>query len=103
MKKKGKPNILSFAALTAITVATWVALDVYRTFSKPAPVSVPEEILAPFSPTLDQTTILEIEGRLWATDEEARTIVPFSPTIPSPSPTPTPEPEVATEEGATLP
>lgn len=97
-KKKKRPNILIFAILTSITVATWVAFDVYRSFVKPAPVSVSQETLAPLSPTINEEALSQIQQRLWIGEEEARRLAPA--VLPSPSPSPTPE---ATEEAQTAP
>lgn len=101
MKKKRRPNILNFAILTLITVATWVLLDVYRAFTKPAPIGVPSEILAPLSPTIDQSIILQIQSRISVSEEEARSFVPI---VPTPTPAPeevTPATQEATPQGGT--
>lgn len=99
MKKEKRPDILTFAILTAITIATWVVLDVYRAFTKPTPLPIPEEVLEPFSATIDEGAMLEIENRVWVSDEEARTLLPQ---VLQPVPSPSPKP-VATSEGEIQP
>lgn len=69
-KKKGRPFIINIIILTVITSILWVIFDVYRAFTtKPAPI-VPEEILAPINPTLNQDLLNEVEKRVYLNEDE---------------------------------
>lgn len=88
MKKKNIPSIVTLAVLTVITVFTWIALDVYRALtSKPEPV-VPQEILEPLDPTLDQLVLSELQQRGELSESEIGEV------IVSITPTPTPEEKI---------
>ena len=65
MKKEKLPNIITILVLTIITIILWIALNIYRSFTvKPVP-SVPNEILAPLTPSLDTDTIKQIEAGIY--------------------------------------
>ena len=110
MRKQPRPRILTFAILTTLTLTTWVAFEVVRTFTSPTPVSVGTTILEPFNPAIDTKTLESIRGRLYFPDDQARRgALPASPspspsqggpTLPSPSPVPVP---TGTEEGELTP
>ncbi|MBI2268000.1 MAG: hypothetical protein HYU80_00970 [Candidatus Blackburnbacteria bacterium] len=65
-----RPNILIFAALTTTTIFTWTAFEVYRTLNKTSLESVPQDILAPLSPTLDQEALKLVKDRRFFEDSE---------------------------------
>ncbi len=98
MKKQKVPGIVTLAILTVITAIFWVVLDVYRVLTtKPDPV-VPEEILNPLDPTLDQGSIDLLQEKLFLQDSELGNISIQA----TPQPTPKPSPPVeATGEAQT--
>ena len=65
MKKEKLPYIISLAILTLITSVLWIFFNLYRVFTNKPDYKVSEEILAPFSATLDQKIISEIENRVF--------------------------------------
>ncbi|MDP3998440.1 MAG: hypothetical protein Q8P89_02395 [bacterium] len=46
-------DVLTVAALTCVTVFTWIALDIYHTFNRPEIPNVPSEQLAPLDPNIN--------------------------------------------------
>lgn len=68
------PSLVTISILTVITVAFWIALDVYRALTtKPAP-AVSEEVLSPLDPTLDQEELDKLRNRLYFDNVDAITI-----------------------------
>lgn len=64
MKKNKKlPSIIILLILTAITAVFWISFSVYRVFTKPKPINIPNEVIAPINPNLDLDTLNEIERR----------------------------------------
>ncbi|MFZ3301712.1 MAG: hypothetical protein WA152_03305 [Microgenomates group bacterium] len=57
MKNKKLPSIVALMILTLITAIFWMMFSVYRSFTKPAPVTVPEEVVNQINPRLDTETI----------------------------------------------
>lgn len=57
MKNKKLPSIVALMILTLITAIFWMMFSVYRSFTKPAPVTVPEEVVSQLNPKLDTETI----------------------------------------------
>ena len=111
MKKTKLPNLISVLILTLITAVMWVSFNIYRAISNEATPSVPKEVSDPLTPTLDASTISEIETRIFL-DETQIPNTQFSPistpvptaaptTIPSPSPIASPA--ESTESGTTTP
>lgn len=97
MKPK-KPRIVPFAILTTITFLTWATLDVWRTFQKPAPFEIEENILKEFNPNLEQESLRSLENRIFFTNEEARNSL----SLKTPTPQATNSSELDTsQEGAT--
>ena len=96
MKKKLKtPTLVTTAVLTMITVIFWIAFEVYRTITtKPAP-TVPQEIIAPLNPTLDEGTLNKLQLRINLDESQVGNLVTQTVT---PVPTPTEAP-VASESG----
>ncbi len=102
MRKQPRPRILTFAILTTLTLTTWVAFEVVRTFTRPTPVSVDTTVLESFNPAIDTKILESIRGRLWFPDERARRGA--LPALPSPSPVPTGLPaQAGTEESELTP
>jgi|EPASupsiteSAE347_1022098.scaffolds.fasta_scaffold00079_25 hypothetical protein len=65
MKKEKTPNIVSLAILTLITSILWIFFSLYRVFIEKSDTNVPQEILEPLSPILDETIISEIEKKVF--------------------------------------
>lgn len=64
MKKTRIPReILLLAIFTAITVFTWIGLDVYRAFSKKETLKIIESQLKPLDPNLDSQVIEDLKKR----------------------------------------
>jgi len=65
MKKKGKrPALVNLAITALVTTVLWVGFESFRSFSiEPSP-TVPEEILQPFSPTLDSQALNELQNKI---------------------------------------
>ena len=72
MIKRSKPKILTHAILTTLTILTWVAFEVWRSFTKPQPVQIDTQLLKPLDPSLDATTIGRLKGELYLPDSDAR-------------------------------
>lgn len=69
MRKK-QSNITMFAVLTTLAILTWVLVEAYLIFNKRNFESVPEDALAPLSPTLDTEVLNMIEKRRFFAEEE---------------------------------
>jgi hypothetical protein len=79
MKKNKLPSIISILVLTLLTILLWITLSVYRAFITKPTASVPEEVSAPLTPTLDANTIKQIEGGVYLTGSEIPDNVTGSP------------------------
>ena len=91
MQKSKLPNLITILILTLITVLMWIGFTIYRAIvSTPEP-SVPSNISAKLTPTLDIETLNKVESALFFNESQIP-VVSFSAT-PSPSalaiPTPT--------------
>lgn len=64
MKKNKLPNIVILMILTLITTVFWVGTSVYRSVTKPTPISIPDEVLNQINPKLDITTIDQTKSRV---------------------------------------
>lgn len=94
MKQQRVPSLISIAILTTITIIFWVVFSVYRVLtSKPSP-NIPENILEPLNPTLDEGIIAKIQKRTFFGEGQITT--PSISLSPSPqttiAPTLTPSP-----------
>jgi hypothetical protein len=94
MKKNSKlPNIITILILTAITSGFWIIFGVYRIFTVKPDYKVPDEILAPFSPVLDQKVIDQMSQRFYLEENQIpETVVVNSNPSPIPEPSTTPVP-----------
>ena len=114
MKKIKTPSIVIIGVITLITIVLWVVFGVLRiVITQPSP-DIPDEILSPITPTLDTSTISELENRTHLSESEIgqNIITPQSPT-PVPIPenvlqelvqeTPTASPSPATSEAQVSP
>lgn len=98
MKKTQKPFIVKLAILTVLTSIIWTGFDVYRRLTtKPAP-SVPQEVLNPIIPELNQETLARLEKTVYLEDDELgdTLILSTQGTVIEPAPETPPE-EVAEE------
>jgi len=69
-RKKPLPTIVILAILTAITTLLWVGFEVYRSLTKEPADSVPPEITAELSPSLDLDTLSKVTQRIYLEDNE---------------------------------
>jgi hypothetical protein len=97
MKKQKIPGLISVLILTLITIVMWVSLDVIRAFQKTTPSNVPAEISQPIVPSLDQTSMSQIESRIFLDDSQIPSGITSSSQTPAASPTPVPTIEPTTE------
>jgi len=65
MKKNKIPSIISLAILTLITSILWIFFSLYRVFTVKTELKISKEALLPFTPSLDQKIISEIENRVF--------------------------------------
>ena len=70
MKKEKQPKIISLAILTLITSVLWIFFSLYRVFTEKTELKVPEEILTPLSPNLNEKIISEIENRVFIEENQ---------------------------------
>lgn len=105
MNKNKVPGLVTMAILTLITVIFWVFFNVYRVFTKKSPYVVPEEVLTPIDPNLDQNILAKLSQRKYLEEsiipdipaEGGSVNPPISVEIPSPTATPTALPEIPSE------
>lgn len=57
MKNKKLPSVVSLMILTLITSIFWMMFTIYRSFTKPTPTVVPDEVINQIVPKLDTETI----------------------------------------------
>lgn len=109
MKRNKLPSLITVLILTLVTTVMWVSLSIYRAFSqKPTP-SVPQEIVNPLTPTLDQKTMTQIGSSVFLDDSQIPEITITKPGSPAPqatattaaTPTPISTPVPATGSGTT--
>lgn len=70
MKNPKQPNFMTLAILSVITVFFWIIFSVIRLLQKPVDVKVPNEILAPITPTLDIETLETVKNSKYYSDTE---------------------------------
>lgn len=63
MKNKKLPSIIVLMILTLITAIFWMMFSVYRSFTKPTSISIPEEVTNQLIPRLDTETIELVKSR----------------------------------------
>lgn len=91
MKNIKAPKIVTIGVLTLITVVFWVGFEVFRTFTKKPDTPIPQAILNPIDPTLDQGVLSKVQGRVYLDEGQiGQTVVEKA--------TATPEPTVAATE-----
>lgn len=89
MKNIKAPKLVTIGVLTLITIVFWVGFEVFRTFTKKPDTPVPQAILNPINPTLDQAALSTVQGRVYLQEGQIGQTVVQSPT---------PEPTVAATE-----
>lgn len=65
MKNKKLPSIVGLMILTLITSLFWISFSVYRSFSDPLPISVPDDVISQITPRLDTDTIEVMKNKLY--------------------------------------
>lgn len=85
MKKNKLPNIISILVLTLLTIILWITLTIYHAFTVKPAASVPSEISAPLTPTLNTDTIKQIEAGIYLDSSQIPDSVIGSP-LPSAKP-----------------
>ncbi len=78
MIKRQRPRLVPFAILTTITLLTWAILDIWRTFTNPAPIQVDEALLKEFIPSFDANVVEELKTRVFFNNEESRSAIPVA-------------------------
>lgn len=68
--KKSTPPIVKFAIFTVITTFVWIGFDVYRAFTRSTPPDIPEEVLRPLDPTIDEGVLGRITETVYLEDTE---------------------------------
>lgn len=63
MKNKKLPSIVVLMILTLITAVFWMMFSIYRSFTKPASISIPDEVVNQLVPKLDTETIELVRSR----------------------------------------
>lgn len=88
MQKSKIPGLITILIMTLITSVMWIGFAIYRAVrNKPAP-SVPQQILQALTPTLDNSNVAKMQGKVYINEENIPepAIVP----IPTASALPTP-------------
>jgi len=86
MKEQKAPHLVTISIITTTTIIFWIFFEVYRIFTGPADINVPDEIMAPITPALDINSLENIERRVFFEEDE----IPEFITIPSPAAEATP-------------
>lgn len=73
--KKTSP-ITTLAVLTTFTILAWVVFGAYERFKKTDLSTIPAQVLAPLSPTLDSSVLDSLEKKRVFTKEEIDRYVP---------------------------
>jgi hypothetical protein len=74
MKKK-LPNLINIAIVTLVTIVAWIGFSVFREVTKEPEPTVAQEVLIPLDPTLNTTTLSQIESRFYVSDQEAESLI----------------------------
>lgn len=70
IKLRKNPNYLILAALSSLTIFTWIGLEVYNLLSKPTEINIPKDHLVPVKTSFDQKTIELLNQRLSINDQD---------------------------------
>ncbi len=103
MKNIKAPRMVTIAILSLITVVFWVGFEVFRIFTRRPEEPVPPEIILALDPTLDQTALSKLQGRVYIEDSTISlpSIAPSATVAPIPEPTVAPSPEAVATTSAT--
>lgn len=74
--RRGRSKITIFAILTAATILVWVAAEAYQRLKKTEVESIPGNILAPITPSLDKSVLDNMENRIWVPENEVNLPLP---------------------------
>lgn len=85
------------AVLSLITVLIWFGSEIFRSLSKSPETKVPDEVLTPLDPTLDEAALNKLENSLFF---DASQIPLLASPSPIESPTATTAPEASPEAEA---
>lgn len=97
MEKKKTPKLVGYAVLTTIVAVLWIIYSIYQSASKKIPLSIPEEVLSPISPSLDKSAVEKIQGRVFF--EEGELVETQAVGLPTPTATASAEAEEGTVSG----
>jgi hypothetical protein len=70
MRRPPAPTIVTIAVFTTMTVVLWIFISVYSILIKKADVEVPQKLLEPIDPNLDQKILEEISKRTFITEDQ---------------------------------
>lgn len=103
MENKG-PNLKLFAILTTVTVFVWIGTGVYQIINKRTLEDIPANVLAPIDPSLDTSSLNDIEKRRFfegASVPSRNIVVSSSSAALSPTPIPSsPAPTLSASQSA---
>lgn len=69
MKRK-KSKITVFAVFTTVAILVWIFTEAYSRLNKRELVSIPPQVIAPITPSLDTEVLGNMEKRLWFSESE---------------------------------
>lgn len=72
MKDPKRPRIVSLAILTTLTLLAWIAFEVWRAFTRPAPIQVESQIIEPLNPQIDTQVLESLKTKIFFSDEEVK-------------------------------
>lgn len=75
MNQQKLPNLVNIAIFTLITILAWIGFGVFRQVTKEPEPEVNQEILEPLDPTLDTSTLNQLESRVYLSDPEVEALV----------------------------
>lgn len=70
MKEPKIPSFVAILILSLITIVVWASLGVYRNLTTEQPVEVPDKIIEPLTPSLDDESLDEVNQRLFFEESE---------------------------------
>ncbi len=98
MGKNKTPNLVISATLTLITAVFWIFFSLVKAVVTKPTLNIPEEVVEPFSPNLDQQSLSGLGKRSFYEPGEANAISTPTPSLsPTPTFTPTPKPSPTPE------
>jgi hypothetical protein len=64
MKRPKPPSIITVAIITTITIIFWIFFEVYQILTGNVDVDVPQQLLKPLDPTLNQEILSSLKGKI---------------------------------------